>query len=114
MSSVDDAMDAGRRQFEQDEAVRRRGLGPSVSDLIGPPAPGVLGAGGAPGRLFGVIPPPEPTGPYTVWMDNGLDGWRPEDCDTLADCFHAMHAIGHSGDYRITRDVEVEIREARP
>lgn len=58
-------------------------------------------------------PPPEPTGPYTLWLDNNLDGWRPQECETLADCFREMHAIGHVGDYRITRDVEVEIREVR-
>ncbi|MBU8834141.1 hypothetical protein [Mycolicibacterium goodii] len=51
-------------------------------------------------------------GPYTVWLDYGSEGWHPHECDTLAECFDQMRSFGHSGDYRITRDVHIEIREA--
>ncbi len=48
---------------------------------------------------------------YTIWLDYNTEGWQPIDCATLAECFDLMRSYGHSGDYRITRDVDVEIRE---
>lgn len=49
---------------------------------------------------------------FTVWMDYRSEGWHPTECATLAECFDAMHNLGHTGGYRITRDVNVEITEA--
>lgn len=51
---------------------------------------------------------------YTIWLDYNLEGWQPNDFDTLAECFDLMRSYGHSGGYRITRDVDVEIREREP
>lgn len=49
---------------------------------------------------------------YTMWLDYGLEGWHPHDFDTLLECFDLLRSYGHSGDYRITRHVDVEITEA--
>lgn len=49
-------------------------------------------------------------GKWTIWLYN-LEGWKPNEFDTLAECFDYMCSIGHCGGYRITRDVDVEIRE---
>lgn len=64
-----------------------------------------------------VSPPADPSDdstsadrPYTIWLDN-IEGWHPIDCETLEDCFRQMHAIAHPGAYRITKEVDVEIRE---
>lgn len=48
---------------------------------------------------------------YTIWLDYNVDGWKPHECETLAECFDLMRSYAHSGDYRITREVDVEIRE---
>lgn len=63
----------------------------------------------------GAVHPPWPAGatggPYTVWMDNH-EGWHPDGpFDTVKECFDAMRAVAHSSDYRITKGVDVEIRE---
>lgn len=44
---------------------------------------------------------------YTIWMDHNFDGWHPTDADTIEECFGHMHAVGHTGAYRITRPVAV-------
>lgn len=49
--------------------------------------------------------------PYTVWMRYPSEGWQPVDCDDLEQCFREMNAVAHSGEYRITKPVDVQIIE---
>ncbi|MCX2931377.1 hypothetical protein ORI20_13920 [Mycobacterium sp. CVI_P3] len=58
-----------------------------------------------------LMDPPVKAKPYTVWLNYHTEGWHPHECDTLAECFDTMRAMAHGGEYRITRDVDVEIRE---
>lgn len=45
---------------------------------------------------------------YTVWLNYHTEGWHPEDCGSVKECFDYMRSVGHSGDYRITAPVTVE------
>jgi hypothetical protein len=64
------------------------------------------------GEAFDDICPPRPDpAQYTIWLDGYTEGWHPYEFDTVAECFDHMRSCAHSGPYRITRDVQVEIRE---
>lgn len=50
---------------------------------------------------------------YTVWVDNGTDGWYPnDDLSDLAAVLHCIHTQTYGHDYRVTRDVNVVLTEA--
>lgn len=44
---------------------------------------------------------------FTVWIDYGLDGWKPFDCGTVAECLDTISGYGIGGEYRITRPVQL-------
>jgi len=48
---------------------------------------------------------------FTVWIDYGLDGWKPFDCDTVDECLDTIAGYGIGGDYRITRPVHLTTKE---
>lgn len=48
---------------------------------------------------------------FTVWIDYGLDGWKPFDCDTVAECLDTIAGYGIGGGYRITRPVHLTTTE---
>lgn len=51
---------------------------------------------------------------FTLWVDNHTEGWHPYECETLEGCFaQAMECCTSMGSFRITRDVDFEIREVR-
>lgn len=44
---------------------------------------------------------------FTVWVDYGLEGWHPVDCNTIAECLDVIAQYGISEGYRITRPVQL-------
>ena len=47
-------------------------------------------------------------GKYTVWVDYGLEGWHPNEYETLEECLSHQN-YGYAT--RITKDVKFEITE---
>jgi hypothetical protein len=54
----------------------------------------------------------ESSGPFTIWLNYRQEGWQPSDpLATLAECLDYRSDMGHTGDFRITRDVDWRIVE---
>lgn len=45
--------------------------------------------------------------PYTIWVNNGYDGWSPDDYDTIEELQQAIRNGQAYAPFRITQEIEM-------